>query len=208
MTHDHHQKVERSWWGTCQNTYGEEHKQMVYASLMGLVASHDGNSPFSFDMEGKKILDIGGGPVSLLLKCRNFGHSVVWDPCLYPRWVYDRYDAAGIKYAIMKGEDAYVKDFDEVWIYNVLQHTEEPEQIICNAKDAGKALRIFEWVDIPPHDGHPQMLTVDTLKQWIEWEPVYSYSEGTLNGENECYGRYMAGVFQAKRNSSPVLSKV
>lgn len=28
-------------------------------------------------------------------------------------------------------------------------------------------LRIFEWLDIPAHDGHPQELKKDLLDKWI-----------------------------------------
>jgi hypothetical protein len=70
----------------------------------------------------------------------------------------------------MRGEDLIIKHFakgyDEAWIYNCLQHTDDPDQIIKNALKAAKTLRIFEWVDIPPHDGHPVELTKEKLDEW------------------------------------------
>ena len=127
MSHKEDQEFERKWWGTCQNTYGEETKQLVYARLMGLVTSHDGNSPYSIDVQEKSILDIGGGPSSLLLKCRNLGYGMVVDPCVYPAWVHQRYAEANIAFLQMAGEEFVAEDqFDEVWIYNVLQHVENP----------------------------------------------------------------------------------
>jgi len=65
------QEWEFGWWGNCVNTYGEETKQLLYAARMGLTAFHDGKSPFNFDLGGASVLDIGGGPSSLLLKCTN-----------------------------------------------------------------------------------------------------------------------------------------
>jgi len=195
MSHKDDQEFERKWWGTCQNTYGEETKQLVYARLMGLVNSHDGNSPYSFDVGGKSILDIGGGPSSLLLKCRNLGFGAVVDPCAYPPWVHQRYAEARVAFIYMSGESFVAKErlawFDEVWIYNVLQHTEDPEQIIRNAKSTAPALRIFEWIDIPPHEGHPHMLTEAMLNKWIDGIGT----TGVLNGEGMCYGRYYSGAF-------------
>ena len=191
MTHAEDQEFERKWWGTCQNTYGEETKQLVYARLMGLEFSHDGNSPYSIDMQGKSVLDIGGGPSSLLLKCRNLKDGYIIDPCLYPSWVSERYRAARIKYARGKGELIGNFDVDEVWIYNVLQHVIDPEKIIKNAKVAAPVLRIFEWIDIPPHEGHPHLLTATDLNIWIDGIG----QSGQLNGEGECYGRYYAGAF-------------
>ena len=74
------QRWELGWWGDCTNTYGEEEKQLLYASRMGLKSFHNGKSPYNFDLDGMSILDIGGGPVSLLLKCINFRKAKVVDP--------------------------------------------------------------------------------------------------------------------------------
>jgi len=190
VTWEADQRFEHEWWGTCQNTYGEETKQLIYAKLMGLVATHDGNSPFSFDMNGKSILDIGGGPSSLLLKCRNLKEGWVMDPCPYPRWVAERYNAARIIYMQLRGETLGPKA-DEVWIYNVLQHTQDPEKIIKNARKLAPVIRIFEWINIPPHEGHPHMLTYENLNQWLGHKGLV----GDLNGEGNCHGEFYAGVF-------------
>ncbi len=185
------QEFERDWWGDCGNTFGEETKQLVYASLMGIERSHDGShSPYSFDMQGKKILDVGGGPVSLLLKCRNLGGGKVVDPCPYPEWTRDRYAAAGIAYARMPAEQMDESGWDEAWIYNVLQHVQDPEVIVRNARRAAKVVRLFEWVDVPPHEGHPHTLTAEALSKWLGGPGV----SGELNGEGECYGRFYVNV--------------
>jgi hypothetical protein len=44
----------------------------------------------------------------------------------------------------------------------VLQHVESVERIINNAKRAAPVLRLFEWIDIPPHDDSFE-LTKDML---------------------------------------------
>ena len=162
---------------------------------MGFTATHDGNSPYSFDRGGVTVLDIGGGPSSLLLKCRNVKGMVV-DPCEYPRWVAMRYQAAGIGFHKISGEEMMFNGdvFDEVWIYNVLQHTKDPELIIKNAQKIAPILHIFEWIDIPPHPGHPHMLTEENLNKWIDGKG----NVGQLNGENECYGKYYAGAFKKR----------
>lgn len=198
------QEFERKWWGTCQNTYGEESKQLVYAKHMGLEATHDGNSPYSFDVKNKRIVDIGGGPASLLLKCRNLTHGLVVDPCKYPDWVYNRYLAAGLAYERKSGEDldpAALGPFDEAWIYNVLQHVQDPAKIIMNARRMVSVVRIFEWVDIPAHEGHPHELKTKELFDMLggsEKSPLL-YMVGELNGEGTCHGRYLAGAFRGER---------
>jgi len=158
---------ERDWHGDCVNSLGEEYKQMAYARRMGLKAFHNGKSPFNFDLKGVYVIDIGGGPYSLLLKCENKGVCVVADPCDYPEWVYDRYYAAALRMMKIKGEDLNTEPFDEVWIYNCLQHTEDPEKIIKNARKIAKIIRIFEWIDTEVADGHLHNLTEEKLNGWL-----------------------------------------
>lgn len=168
------QEWEREWWGDCVNTFAEETKQITYAHRMGLVNISDGAHWPYYNLEGKSVLDIGGGPTSMLLKCHSGGRRVVADPCRYPDWVKARYDAAGIEYIVEAGENldqlvaiATRDRFDEAWIYNVLQHSTDPERIIRHARTFANTVRIFEWVDIPPHPGHPSELKAHLLCEWL-----------------------------------------
>lgn len=185
---------EAAYWGDCTNTFDEEQKHYVYARLMGLT-----RVGFSFDACGKSVLDIGGGPVSMLLKCTNRGPSIVADPLMmrYPKWVRERYNTAGIPTpCAYRGEDLVAAfgnstQYDEVWIYNCLQHVDDPAKIIANARALAPVLRIFEWVNIPPHEGHPHMLTREKLDEWIDSRG----SVATLVGEGGCFGEAYFGVF-------------
>jgi len=155
---------EADYWGNCCNTLDEDMKQYCYAGAMGIERSEH---VYSYKIHGKKILDIGGGPASILLKCYDHGKSKVVDPLEYPKWTVERYASNNIEYHQMNGEDITETDYDEVWIYNCLQHTIDPEKIIKAAKKAAPILRIFEWINIPAHDGHPQELKEDLLNKWI-----------------------------------------
>jgi hypothetical protein len=171
---------ESQYWGDCCNTFDEDQKHYVYARYMGLK-----QVGYSFDVGGARVIDIGGGPTSMLLKTINLAaRSLVVDPLLYPMWTYDRYSAKGIDSLVVRGEDIFNEGFDECWIYNCLQHTDDPERIIKNALNAAKTLRIFEWVDVPPHDGHPIELTKQKLDAWIG-------NEGkTIHlAESGCFGK-------------------
>lgn len=163
------QEWERNWWDTCANTYGEEQKQLLYADRMGLKAFHDGKSPYNFDLDGISVLDIGGGPCSLLLKCTDVVGKVI-DPLKFPAWVSMRYQAAGIAFEQMRGEDIEETGWDEAWLYNVLQHVEDPAQVICNAQRAAGLIRIFEWIDTPTNAGHLHSLTEAQLNDWLKGE--------------------------------------
>ena len=146
--HDVEHKFEKKYWGDCTNTFLEEQKHFVQARLMGIKVEG-----YSFDATGMRILDIGGGPVSMLLKAKNLAFGMVCDPITYPAWVYERYRAKGIIYLVLSGEHVISFGWDEVWIYNCLQHTTDPKKIIDNAKKAAPLIRIFEWIDFPPHPG-------------------------------------------------------
>lgn len=174
------QKWELNWHGSCINSLYEEQKQLVYAEKMGLIRTPTPKTPYVFDLQGKSILDIGGGAYSLLLKCVNFktgklaGTNVttVADSLMndYPQWVRDRYAEAGIVYWDTAGEELgkwEEKPFDECWIYNVLEHTYSPKKIIENALELGKVIRIFEWLDTPSTEGHPQTLRENELNEWL-----------------------------------------
>jgi hypothetical protein len=171
---------EKDYWGDCCNTFDEDQKHYVYARFMGLK-----RVGYSFDVGGARIIDIGGGPTSMLLKTINLApRSLVVDPLDYPMWTYDRYSTKGIDSMICRGEDIYEEGYAEAWIYNCLQHTDDPELIIQNALRAAKTLRIFEWVDIPPHDGHPIELSKEKLDRWIGRE-----GQTIQLGESGCFGK-------------------
>jgi hypothetical protein len=171
---------ESQYWGDCCNTFDEDQKHYVYARYMGLK-----QVGYSFDVGGARVIDIGGGPTSMLLKTINLApRSLVVDPLLYPMWTYDRYSAKGIDSLVVRGEDIFEQGYDECWIYNCLQHTDDPERIIKNALSAAKTLRIFEWVDVPPHDGHPIELTKEKLDAWIGKE-----GQTIHLAESGCFGK-------------------
>lgn len=196
-----HQAWELAWWQGCTNTFGEEQKQLTYANRMGLVAQNIAGKWPVYDLERKSVVDIGGGPVSMLLKAVNLRLGVVVDPCHYPLWVSARYQAAHIQQVVMRGEDmpadgkmlaeAHKAPFDEAWIYNVLQHTDDPERVVANARVSARLIRLFEWVDTTPSDGHPHTLRADDLARWLGSPGTLEY----LSGENGCLGFAYHGVF-------------
>lgn len=186
------QNWEAEWWGQCLNTYGEEEKQLVYAQKMGLEFFHNGKSPYNIDLGGRSVLDVGGGPSSLLLKCVNGAHRIVVDPLSMPSWVIERYQAAGIEYdnAPFERWGNRPITFDEVWIYNCLQHTNDPAMVIWNALAHADLVRIFEWIDTPSNIGHPHTLTEHNLNEWLGGEGKVEW----IDAEN-CKGKAYYGIF-------------
>jgi hypothetical protein len=172
-----HQQFESAWWGACLNTFGEEAKQISYAHRMGLVnaAPPDDYEKWpSYDIGGRSVLDIGGGPVSILLKCRDGVNKNEWlggsrrtvvDPLVMPDGVKARYAHAGIELVNAPAEDFDPGDFvyDECWIYNCLQHVLSPDAVLNVARTYSRAIRIFEYPYTDAHLGHPHTLLPERL---------------------------------------------
>jgi hypothetical protein len=188
------QEWERKWHGNCVNSFGEETKQFVYAKKMGLPLVRDDKSPFNFDVHGASIMDMGAGPYSMLLKTLNYSAALVIDPCVYPDWVYARYDAAFIKHIIAAGEDIKPEEigvFDECWIYNVLQHVANPALIIKNSLACAKIIRLYEWIENGISPGHPQNLTEKDLNTWLK-----GIGKVEAIDESNCRGLAYYGIFK------------
>ena len=181
MSWEEAQGWEREWWGDCCWTFREEQKQLTYAERMGLVAVvDDGRWPI-YDMRGRTVIDMGGGPVSILLKTRSLRSGLVVDPCPYPAWVINRYNIHGILHADKRGEDfdglqldnfggaCGLTDlrFDEGWLYNCLQHTDDPERVVRNLRNAAKVIRVFEWIDSEVNMAHPNAISAGDLNRWL-----------------------------------------
>lgn len=185
------QEFERAWWGNCANTFGEEAKQITYAHRMRLANEPQGGRWPCYDLAGRSVIDLGGGPASLLLKTRNGYDLAVVDPCPYPTWVAARYAAASIKPIRAAAEgwrDAAFRD--EAWVYNVLQHVVDPEAVIATARAQAAVLRIFDWLEHPACEGHPHVLHADELNRWIGGTGQVAHVD-----ENGATGLAYYGVF-------------
>ncbi len=186
------QAIEERWWGNCTNTFTEQVKQKVYAEKMGIpfIASQ---GKYCIPMSGERVLDIGGGPTSLLLMCWNV-HGTVADPFQYPAWVYKRYQTAGITLVRVKGEDLIKPGNDEVWLYNLLEHVEDPVKVVANARRAGRLVRVFDWLATKRRGPHRHVLSKPMLDDLFE-------AEGSIEdlAANECFGQCYYGIFPQER---------
>lgn len=173
-THEEAQAEELAFWNTPGAELGEQLKQLVYAKYLGLDFVHDGSSPYVIDKTGLNILDVGGGPVSLLLKTQA-DFKVVADPCSYPAWVGERYRTNNVQFWSRSGETltrvSRRNFYDEVWLYNVLQHTEDPQKIFDNIYKVlkkGGVFRFLDWVNTPTNTAHPITLTPEQVSEMLK----------------------------------------
>jgi len=149
---------ELNFWSLYANHIGEQIKQTFCAKYMGIEFQQN----HLYNLQGKNILEIGAGPVGLSLRCYN-GRRKIIDPLEYPQWVWDRYNYFGVEIEKIGAEDIQEAGWDEVWILNTLQHVDDLAKTISKIKTSAKVLRIFDWLNIPIDEGHPNLLTKEIL---------------------------------------------
>lgn len=197
------QKHEAEYWGNClgMRVWGEFTKQEQYGREMGLFAEY-GDGHGELEMSDKTVLDIGGGPVSMTLRCLNAAKLVVVDPLEWPQSVMRRYHNYGIRCVRSAAEDLPDDGrFDEVWMYNVLQHVDDPRLVLANAIKhvaAGGVFRIFEWLDIPADKCHPHVLTSEMLSSSLAGMKTVQMRIPTLNDYWANGAQAFVGVFSSE----------
>jgi glycosyltransferase involved in cell wall biosynthesis/SAM-dependent methyltransferase len=187
---------ESNWWGLGWNEKWDQEidKQHTYARLMGLPPDLWLRSPT--DPSNVRVLDVGCGPVSMLLRA-NLGappaepvlRSVGVDPLRVSEETKRRYAAQGVEFLNIKAEDIneaaplFEGGFDEIWLYNCLQHVDVPPLVLEKIKRvARKTVRIFEWLNLPPCPGHPHTLTESLFTSaFLGWKRVI-WNTGCLHG--------------------------
>ena len=177
------------YYGNCNNTYKEEEKHYLYGKLMGLQLSGD-----RFILPNVRVLDIGGGPVSLLLKCEGLTKGRVLDPIDFPDWTKDRYKSCGIDVTIGIGEDHVFEGYDEVWIYNMLGFVDDPETLVENAFKSANKVRVFEWIE-QDKDRLRKKFTEEYLNELFAVTEEENGKVVELK-QKGCYGTAYYGVFE------------
>jgi 2-polyprenyl-3-methyl-5-hydroxy-6-metoxy-1,4-benzoquinol methylase len=178
---------ERAWWLNNQQMHAVEiRKGDTVANWLNIG-----------DVSQLRVLDIGCGPFSILQR-RRAAYGVAVDPIDYGP-LEQPYQALGIQRLLRRGEDLLEKtteQFDEAWVYNCLQHVESPEQVLRNAMQLAKRVRLFEWINIPPYEGHLHMLTSERLAQPFRaagWhDDLVMVGAADADGLN---GTFLVGVF-------------
>ena len=188
------QAWERNWWLSNPQMYTTEiAKGDIVAGWLGIR-----------DMPTKSVLDIGCGPFSLLQRY-TVGAGCAVDPIDYGPLEIS-YKIAGITRLICRGEEISQRlgeiVFDEAWVYNCLQHVEDPLAILHEAIKLSQRVRVFEWINIPPYTGHLQRLNERILTQpflMAGWHTDFSFT-GTADFEG-LNGEFYTGVFRRKELS-------
>lgn len=174
------QQLEAAWWQRADTARACDLGHAWYAGMLGITPA---------EVNGRRVLDLGGGPRALG-RALALARYVVVDPL-----------AQGPEAVRSPAED-YVPDgqFDEVWIYNVLQHVIDPIRVLGVAMLAGAQrpvarIRLFEWLETPVTDIHPHSFAADFFDAAFRgWRSAWRV-EGVATGEG-WRQRFLAAVWE------------
>jgi hypothetical protein len=181
------QEWEKSWWHNSGMIHDERYKSSRVWSLWGYGLK---------EMNFGTVVDLGCGPCGILtsrnanderFSCEK-GYAV--DPIDYSAIAYP--PLPNVEVVKSTAEDFYPgRDVDATFIYNCLQHTIDPGLILAKARSYSKEIYIFEWINIPPYQGHLHTITssmVENAFHGMTWKmhTVGWFQEGELNGQFVC----------------------
>lgn len=199
--------AESEFWGNCydMNALGEIVKQTTYAQEIGIFDEYADDFD-DINLDGMSVTDIGSGPWSLLLRCYNGGKLTAVDPIPWPPSVIRRYNTYGIEFVQKGGEEVGdLPQADEVWIYNCLQHVEDPYLVLENAKKIGKRIRIFEWLYTAVDTYHLHTLTPELMAKGLAGTTAEFAKTKELVGR--CQGTAFIGSFLTRPEYAEYFSK-
>ena len=101
----------------------------------------------STDLQNKRIMEIGPAMIPCLHYCTNMGQSYILEPCSYSE-TKALIANKPIEHIALAAEDCTFPKVDEIWLFNVLQHTIDPDLIIEKSKEAAKVVKFFEPIDL------------------------------------------------------------
>ena len=111
--------------------------------------------------EGEQIIEIGPADFPALAYCYNTEQCKIIEPM--PSEYLKRF---GIEIIEEMAEDVKY-EATEVWLFNVLQHTLNPEKIVRRAKQQSQCIRYFEPIDYGVDECHLWNLTEKMFKEWF-----------------------------------------
>lgn len=165
--------------------------QEQYIDAMGIRNDYFHPPDNSLNMSGLNVIDVGGGPSSILLRTNHLrgnqhsglANGVVIDPLVITEHQKLRYEYYGIELIQDQAEniDKYYSEkgyFDECFIYNCLQHVLDPIQILDKATYISKRIRIAEPLNIPTDHMHLHMFTKDYFDNYFSSDKFKVYESG------------------------------
>ncbi len=116
------------------------------------------------DLKGKSIIEVGPADYPALEYCINYSKCYVIEP-MPSSHLANLIIGKPIKLITEKAESFKFPECDEVWFMNVLQHVQNPDKIINNAKKSAKLIRFFEPINYPTDKMHLHKFSLDWFKK-------------------------------------------
>jgi hypothetical protein len=126
------------------------------------------------NLKNKLIAEIGPADFPALAFCENIGYSYIVEPL--PSVILKTF---GIGIVQKKAEELTFGQCDEVWLFNVLQHVEDPGKIVENAKLA-RCVRFFEPINYGVDACHLHNLTLEMFQDWFGEVNYYPKNEKAI----------------------------
>jgi len=117
------------------------------------------------NLNGKSIVEIGPAKVAALCFCNNYAHSFIIEPTIYPDMVDFYKSFENITMIHEAAETCIFPKTDEAWLFNVLEHTIDPTEIVNLCKKNCDVIRFFEPLDRGGRDEcHPHNMTREYME--------------------------------------------
>lgn len=158
-------------WLNAQRLEREHHAYSVndfdkyYAQYFDCYRQYFAHLGISFDLRGKSVVEIGGGPYPALPYCLNYEYGYIVDPIEYA--TYSIFSDSRIKLRTITDLPKLVGPVDEVWLFNCLQHVEDPNVILKWCVQYGKTIRYFEPINLPTDSMHLHTLTPELFDPYF-----------------------------------------
>lgn len=141
--------------------------QDLYMEFLDINSDYFTKGDNSLNFSNLKVLDVGGVPISVLLRTNNGKgnlhdevlEGVIIDPAKINKYQLDRYSFFKLNFINDKAENIkkyYSEEnfFDECLIYNCLQHAEEPLIILNSIFFISKRIRLSDPINAEIGDCH------------------------------------------------------
>jgi ubiquinone/menaquinone biosynthesis C-methylase UbiE len=180
--------------------------QDIYMQALGITQDYYYEPDRSLNMSGLNVLDVGGGPASILLRTNNnlpnrphdgLNKGVVIDPVMITDHQKMRYDFHDIEFIEDQAEniDKYYSEkgfFDECFIYNCLQHVVDPLKILDKITAVSKRIRIAEPLNVPTDHMHLHMFTENYFDEYFS-QDRFTCHDKTITAIGSC--NHYVGLF-------------
>lgn len=132
------------------------------------------------DLAGKSIVEIGPGRIAGLLFCHNYSKSYIIEPTEYED-IDHLYQSKDLEIIKETTEECEFPKVDEVWIFNLMQHVQDPDLLIKKCKENSKIIRFFEPTDLPINNEHPFSFSKQDFEDYFG-NCVFDYEPSGIPG--------------------------